>query len=86
MSRGADVGGMEEVQEDQLRVLQGRMAGYSIWPASALGHNGVRNQIYWRDSQFEMKNSGSVTYTFSSQKIPLPYVLLRDRAPAPSSG
>jgi endonuclease/exonuclease/phosphatase family metal-dependent hydrolase len=79
MSRGVDVGGMQEVQQDQLRVLQGRMAGYSIWPAAALGHNGIRNQIYWRDSQFEMKDSGSVTYTFSNQRIPLPYVLLRDR-------
>ena len=79
MSRGADVGGMQEVQEDQLHVLQGRMAGYSIWPAPALGHHGIRNQIYWRDSQFEMKDSGSVTYTFSNQRIPLPYVLLRDR-------
>jgi endonuclease/exonuclease/phosphatase family metal-dependent hydrolase len=79
MSRGADVGGMQEVQTDQLRVLQGRMAGYTIWPAATLGHNGVRNQIYWRDSQFEMKDSGSVTYTFASQRIPLPYVLLRDR-------
>ena len=81
MSRGADVGGMQEVGEDQLHVLQSRMAGYSIhgprrrWK----DHNGVRNQIYWRDSQFEMKDSGSVTYTFASMQIPLPYVLLRDR-------
>ena len=79
MSRGADVGGMQEVQDDQLRVLQSRMAGYSIWPAAALGNNGVRLQIYWRDSQFEMVDNGSVTYTFASQRIPLPYVLLRDR-------
>jgi endonuclease/exonuclease/phosphatase family metal-dependent hydrolase len=79
MSRGADVGGMQEVQEDQLHVLQSRMVGYSIWPGTALGHNGVRNQIYWRDSQFELRDTGSVSYVFSSQRIPLPYVLLRDR-------
>jgi len=79
MSRGVDVGGMQEVGEDQLHVLQSRMGGYSFWPAAALGHNSVRNQIYWRDSQFEMKDSGSVSYTFSSMQIPLPYVLLRDR-------
>ncbi len=78
-NQGADVGGMQEVQEDQLRALQGRMGGYSIWPAAALGHNGIRNQIYWRDSQFALKDSGSTTYTFASQRIPLPYVLLRDR-------
>ena len=79
MSRGADVGGMQEVQDDQLRVLQGRMAGYSIWPGTALGNNGVRLQIYWRDSQFEMVDNGAASYTFSNQRIPLPYVLLRDR-------
>ena len=80
MSRGVDVGGMQEVQSDQLRVLQSRMSGYSIWPATAFGNNGLRLQIYWRDSQFAMMDNGSVTYTFASQSIPLPYVLLRDRA------
>ena len=80
MSHGVDVGGMQEVQIDQLHVLQSRMAGYSIWPAAAFGNNGIRLQIYWRDSQFEMVDNGSVTYTFASQRIPLPYVLLRDRA------
>jgi Endonuclease/Exonuclease/phosphatase family len=80
MSRGADVGGMQEVQSDQLRVLQSRMAGYSFWPGSSLGHNGERLQIYWRSSQFSMESSGSVTYTFASQRIPLPYVLLRDNS------
>jgi hypothetical protein len=80
MSRGVDVGGMQEVQSNQLSVLRGRMASYSFWPASALGNNGERLQIYWRSSQFTMVKSGSVTYTFASQRIPLPYVLLRDNA------
>ena len=80
MSRGVDVGGMQEVQSDQLAALRGRMPSYSFWPASALGHNGERLQIYWRSSQFTMVKSGSVTYTFASQRIPLPYVLLRDNA------
>ncbi len=80
ISRGADVGGMQEVQTDQLRALQARMPGYSIWPGTALGtRHGVRNQIYWRDSQFSLQDSGSVTYPFASQQVPLPYVLLRDR-------
>ncbi len=80
MSRGVDVGGMQEVQSDQLAVLRGRMASYSFWPAAALGHNGERLQVYWRSSQFTMVKSGSVSYTFASQSIPLPYVLLRDNA------
>jgi hypothetical protein len=77
-SRGVDVGGMEEVQANQLAVLRSRMPAYSFWPASSLGHNGERLQIYWRSDRFTMEQSGSVTYVFSSQRIPLPYVLLRD--------
>ena len=79
-ARGADVGGMQEVQSDQLAALRSRMPSYSFWPGSSLGHNGERLQIYWRSSQFSMVKSGSVTYTFASQRIPLPYVLLRDNA------
>jgi hypothetical protein len=80
ISRGVDVGGMQEVQSDQLRALQARMPAYTFWPGSALGHNGERLQIYWRSDRFTMEKSGSVTYTFASQHIPLPYVLLRDDA------
>lgn len=80
MSRGVDVGGMQEVQANQLSVVRSRMSAYTFWPGSSLGHNGERLQIYWRSSQFTMEDSGSVTYTFSSQRIPLPYVLLRDRS------
>jgi hypothetical protein len=79
-SRGADVGGMQEVQSDQLAVLRNRMPSYSFWPGTALGHNGERLQIYWRTSQFSLVRTDSVTYTFSGQRIPLPYVLLRDNA------
>jgi endonuclease/exonuclease/phosphatase family protein len=79
-SRGVDVGGMQEVQADQLAVLQNRMAGYSFWPAASLGHQGVRLQVYWRSDQFTMKDQGSVPYVFASQRIPLPYVLLRDNS------
>jgi endonuclease/exonuclease/phosphatase family metal-dependent hydrolase len=77
-SRGTDVGGMQEVQSDQLAVLRNRMPSYSFWPGSSLGHNGERLQIYWRSDRFTMEKSGSVSYVFSSQRIPLPYVLLRD--------
>lgn len=78
MSRGIDVLTMSEVQDDQLAVLNNRLAGYSIWPQHSLGSNGQRLQIAWRSSQYEMLDGGSVTYTFASQAIPMPYVLLRD--------
>ncbi len=79
MSRGVDVLTLSEVQDDQLAVLNNRLAGYSIWPQHALGSNGQRLQIAWRASQFEMVDGGSVNFTFASQSIPMPYVLLRDR-------
>ncbi len=79
MSRGVDVITMSEVQDDQLGVLNARLAGYSIWPQQSLGNNGQRLQIAWRASQFEMVDGGSVGFTFASQAIPMPYVLLRDR-------
>lgn len=79
-SRGVDVVGLQEVQDDQLPVLLNHLAGYSIWPQHALGSNGQRLQIAWRDSQFEMLDAGSVSYVFDSQTIPLPYVLLQDRS------
>ncbi len=79
MSRGVDVITMSEVQDDQLAVLNNRLAGYSIWPQQSLGNNGQRLQIAWRASQFEMVDGGSVPFTFASQSIPMPYVRLRDR-------
>ncbi|CAM3752798.1 hypothetical protein NOZE110980_13930 [Nocardioides zeicaulis] len=78
MSRGVDVVTLSEVQDDQLGVLNARLAGYSIWPQQSLGNNGQRLQIAWRSSRFEMVDGGSVTFTFASQAIPMPYVLLRD--------
>jgi endonuclease/exonuclease/phosphatase family metal-dependent hydrolase len=78
-SRGIDVVGFQEVQDDQLVVLQNQLAGYHIWPMQTLGNNSQRNQIAWRDDKFELLDSGSVPYVFSSQTIPLPWVLLRDR-------
>jgi endonuclease/exonuclease/phosphatase family metal-dependent hydrolase len=78
MARGVDVVALSEVQDDQLAVLNNRLAGYSIWPQHALGSNGQRLQVAWRASQFEMVDGGSVSVPFDSQSIPQPYVLLRD--------
>ena len=78
MARGVDVVTLSEVQDDQLGVLNARLAGYSIWPQHTLGSNGQRLQIAWRSSRFEMLDGGSVTFTFASQSIPMPYVLLKD--------
>ncbi|MBA2956372.1 hypothetical protein GON03_18690 [Nocardioides sp. MAH-18] len=78
-SRGIDVVGLQEVQDDQIGALQGGMPGYGMWPVQALGNNGQRLQVMWRESKFELVDTGSVSYVFDSQTIPLPWVRLRDR-------
>jgi endonuclease/exonuclease/phosphatase family metal-dependent hydrolase len=79
-SRGIDIVGLQEVQDDQLVVLDNQLDGYGIWPMQTLGNNSQRLQIAWRDSQFELVDAGSVSYVFASQRIPLPWVRLRDEA------
>lgn len=78
-SRGVDVVGMQEVQVDQLPPLLNGLSGYTIWPQTSLGGNTQRLQIAWRSSRFEAVEKRTSTYVFTSQQIPLPMVLLRDR-------
>lgn len=78
-SRGTDVIGMQEVQDDQLRVLSRKLHGFTIWPKHRLGNNGVRLQIAWRAQRFAHVRDGHITTTFSRQQRPVPWVLLRDR-------
>jgi endonuclease/exonuclease/phosphatase family metal-dependent hydrolase len=78
-SRGIDVVGFQEVQDDQIAALQNGLSDFAMWPVQALGNNGQRLQVMWRDSKFELMDTGSVSYVFASQSIPLPWVRLRDR-------
>jgi endonuclease/exonuclease/phosphatase family metal-dependent hydrolase len=76
---GLDLIGMQEVQDDQLNVLNARLAGFTVWPSRALGNNGVRLQIAFRDSMFELVDAHSFTTVFDHQMRPIPVVLLRNR-------
>ena len=76
---GLDLVGFQEVQDDQLNVLNARLAGFSVWPSRALGNNGVRLQIAFRDSMFELVEAHSFTTVFDHQYRPIPVVLLRNR-------
>ncbi|WP_148614003.1 endonuclease/exonuclease/phosphatase family protein [Nocardioides rubriscoriae] len=78
-SRGVDLIGLQEVQRDQQGVFESNMPGYSFWPRDALGPQGYRHQVAWRSSMFEFVEGGSVDYTFTSMRIPMPWVLLRHR-------
>jgi len=78
-ARGVDLLGLQEVQDDQLNVLYGRLGGFGIWPGRGLGNNGVRLQIAYNLSLFELVDSGSISTRFNFQSRPIPYVLLRNR-------
>lgn len=79
-SRGIDLLGLQEVQDDQLNVLLGRLGGFGVWPGRALGNNGVRLQIAYNLSLFELVDTGSISTRFDFQTRPIPYVLLRNRS------
>lgn len=79
-SRGVDVIGLQEVQDDQLAVLRRRLSGYGNWPGQALGGNGNRLQLFWDAGQFEMVDAYSFDTTFDHQRRPIPVVRLRHLA------
>ncbi len=79
-NRGIDIIGLQEVQRDQRGVFARNLPGYQIWPQEALGRQGYRVQIAFRTSLFEKVDDGGSTHTFDSQRVPIPWVRLRDRA------
>ncbi|HJQ06860.1 MAG TPA: endonuclease/exonuclease/phosphatase family protein [Nocardioides sp.] len=79
-NRGVDIVGLQEVQRDQRQVFLGHMPSYTMWPQDAVGRQGYRLQIMFRTERFEMVDGGSVNAPFVGMSVPMPYVLLRDRA------
>lgn len=77
--KGLDLVGMQEVQDDQLEVLHQDLDGFDIWPGDRLGPSGLRLQIAWRTSKFELLETGTITTTFDHQKRPIPWVRLLNR-------
>ena len=77
--RDIDVIGLQEVQEDQLRVLRRNLPGYTVWPGRQLGGAGVRLQIVFRKSMFKLVDHGKIMTRFDRQTRPVPWVLLKSR-------
>ncbi|GAB3772524.1 endonuclease/exonuclease/phosphatase family metal-dependent hydrolase [Nocardioides ginsengisegetis] len=77
--KGLDLVGMQEVQADQLEVLRHDLDGFDIWPGDRLGPSGLRLQIAWRTSKFELLETGTITTTFDHQMRPIPWVRLLNR-------
>lgn len=78
--RGIDVIGMQEVQEDQLRVMRRNLPRHTIFPAGRLGPGTLRLQIAYRTAMFKRIDSGHIVTTFDHQRRPIPWVLLSHRA------
>jgi endonuclease/exonuclease/phosphatase family metal-dependent hydrolase len=77
--RRIDLIGMQEVQVDQFRVLRDRLPGYRIWPGTRLDNQGIRLQIAFRRTVFELADTGTITTRFDRQSRPIPWVKLRNR-------
>lgn len=71
--------GLQEVQQDQLRVLRTKLERYRVWPGLKFDARGVRLQIAWSRNRFKLLDHGTITTTFSHQRRPIPWVRLRDR-------
>ncbi|MGZ4447681.1 MAG: endonuclease/exonuclease/phosphatase family protein [Nocardioides sp.] len=78
--KNVDVIGMQEVQDDQYRVLHHRLDHYRIWPGTSLGNEGIRLQIAWRERKFRLLDTGSIATAFDHQTQRTPWVKLRNRA------
>lgn len=76
-----DVIGMQEVQQDQLRVLGRDLDKYWIWPYKRLGTaQGIRLQIAYKRDAFDLVEARKIYTRFDGNLRPIPYLRLRDRA------
>ncbi|MEO5851672.1 MAG: endonuclease/exonuclease/phosphatase family protein [Nocardioides sp.] len=76
-----DVIGLQEVQQDQLRVLGRDLDKYWIWPYKRLGTaQGLRLQIAYKRDAFDLVEAKKIYTRFDGNRRPIPYVRLRDRA------
>lgn len=75
-----DLIALQEVQADQLLVFKHELQRYRIWPGYQLGRAGLRLQIAWRTSRFELLDTGTLVTKFDGRNRPVPWVLLRNHA------
>jgi endonuclease/exonuclease/phosphatase family metal-dependent hydrolase len=79
--KNPDVVGMQEVQQDQLRVLGRELDDYWIWPYKRLGTaQGIRLQIAYKRSAYDFVEGRKIYTRFDGNTRPIPYVRLRDKA------
>ncbi len=78
--KGLKLVALQEVQSDQLRWLQRHLPRYRFWPNDRYAPGGLRLQIGWRRTRFDLVDRGTITTRFSGLRRPIPWVRLRDEA------
>lgn len=76
---GVDILGTQELQDDQLRDLQGR-TGMAAYPGLAWGVKETDNSVLWDPGVFELVSASRFTITFVDRPRPQPVVRLRHLA------
>lgn len=76
---GVDILGTQELQDDQLRALQGR-TGMAAYPGFSWGTVETDNSILYDPGVFEFVSGSKFTITFVSRARPQPILRLRHRA------
>ena len=76
---GVDILGTQELQDDQLRDLQGR-TGMAAYPGFGWGSKETDNSILWDPGVFEMVSGSRFTVTFVDRPRPQPILRLRHLA------
>ena len=75
-----DVVGFQELQADQLRELQRRAPGWSLYPGTAMTAREGENSLGWRAGVWELVHPGTVAVPyFDGRRRRMPVVLLRHR-------
>jgi endonuclease/exonuclease/phosphatase family metal-dependent hydrolase len=78
--KGLKLMALQEVQDDQLRRLKVHLPRYRFWPNEKHAPGGLRLQIGWLRTRFDLVDGGTITTRFSYQRRPVPWVRLRDEA------
>lgn len=81
-SSGADVVGLQEFEESQFRTFSNLTAGsWDVYPGTSGDPRAVRNSIAWRTDTWELVEGATIPIPyFGGNKIPMPYVRLRNIA------
>ncbi len=79
-SKGIEIAGMQEFQQDQVRALGRQGRDWAIFPGLELGTRLADNSIMWRDSLWErVRTQTTPVPYFGGNPVPMPQVLLEHR-------